>query len=92
MFEGDREASLGMQPAVCDDGNVVIGRDGLGHGNGDGYIVLLLCISLTENKGIAEEDNFAVDVFNQDDERFCRSVDLLVPTEIWDDRQIDSQK
>jgi hypothetical protein len=47
---------------------------------------------LTKNKGIAEEDDFAVDIFNQDDERFCRSVDLLVPTEIWDDRQIDSQK
>jgi hypothetical protein len=92
VFERDREASLSMQPAICDDGDVVVGRDGFKHGDGDGYVVLVFRISLTKNKGIAKEDHLAVDVFNNYDECFCCSMNLLVPTEIWDDRQIDPQQ
>ena len=92
MLEGDRKAGLGLQPTIGDDGDVVVGRDGLEHGNGKGDVVLVLCVSLPKDEGVVEEDDLAVDVLDQDPERLSCSVDLFVPSEVGNDGQIDTKE
>ena len=75
-----------MQPSVGDDGDVVVGRDGFEHRHRKRDVVLILGVSLTQNEGIVEKNNFAIDVFDQDEEGFCSAVDFFVPSEVRNDR------
>ena len=86
MLEGYGQPRLGVQPAIRYDGDVVVGRDRLEHGNGKGDVVLVLCVSLPKDEGVVEEDDLAVDVLDQDPERLSCSVDLFVPSEVGGDR------
>lgn len=54
--------------------------------------MFVLCVSLTENEGIMEEDDFPIDVFHDYPERFGRAVDLLIPLEVGDNREIYPKK
>jgi hypothetical protein len=39
-----------------------------------------------------ELNDFAVDVFDEDEEVLCRAVDLLVPPEVRNDRKINAKQ
>ena len=92
MLERDRETCLRMQPTVRDDGDIVIRRNGLKHGHRQCNVVLILGVSLTQNEVVMEQDNLAVDVFDEDEEVFCRAVDLLVPPEVRNNGKIDAKQ
>ena len=81
-----------MKPAVRDDRDVVVWRDGLEHRNSQGDVVLVLGISLPQNKAVVEENNFAVNIFHKDDKCLCATVSLLVPPEVRDDRKINAKQ
>ena len=68
MLEGNRNAGLGIQPPVRDDGDEVVGRNRLEHRNSDRDIVFHLRVLLPKNKGIAEEDNFTINILDEDGE------------------------
>ena len=74
-----------MQPTVGYDGDVVIGRDGLKHGDGQGDVVLVLGVSLTKDERVMEEDDLAIHVLDQDPEGLGASMNLLVPSEVGND-------
>jgi len=92
MLERDWETCLRMQPTVRDDGDIVVWRNWLEHGHRQCNIMLVLGVSLTQNEVVMEKDDFAVDVFDEDKEVFCRAVDLLVPSEVRNDRKIDTKQ
>lgn len=77
-----------MEPAFGDDRNVVVRRDGFEHRNSESDVVLNFCVSLAEDEGVGVQDNFTINIFDQDDEALCATVDLLVPTEVRGDRKI----
>ena len=86
MLEGDGKAGLGSQPTVGDDGDVVVGRDGLEHGNGEGGDIGRMVAE------VVEEDDLAVDVLDEDPEGLARSVDLFIPSEVGNNSQIDAKE
>jgi len=48
--------------------------------------VLIFGVPLVKHKGIAKEDDLAIEVFHHDDEESLHgSMNLFVPTEIWQD-------
>jgi hypothetical protein len=51
--------------------------------------VLILRIALAEDEGVLIEDNLAVDVFYDDEERLRTTVDTLIPLEVGDDREVN---
>ena len=81
-----------MQPAVGDDGDVVVRRDRLEHGNRERHVVLFLSVPLPENEGVVEEYDLAIDVLDKDPERLGPTVDLLNPPEIGDDSKVDAEQ
>ena len=90
MLERDRETCLCMQPTIRDDGDVVVRRNGFEHGHRQCNVMFVLGVSLTQNKVVVEQDDFAVDVFDEDEKIFCRAVDLLIPPEVRNDGKIDT--
>jgi hypothetical protein len=68
VLEREREASFGVHPAVRDDRDEVVGRERIEHRDGEGDVVVLLGVALTEHELIVEEDDLAVDVFDDDPE------------------------
>ena len=85
MLERDRETCLCMQPTVRDDGDVIVWRDGLKHGHRQCNVVLVLGVPLTQNEVVVEQNNLAVDVFDEDQEVFSHAMDLLIPLEVRND-------
>lgn len=81
-----------MEPPIGNEGDVVIGRDGLEHRNGDGDVVLVLGISLAKLEDIMEEDHLTIDIFDEDVERLGSSVDLRVPLEVGYDREVNAKE
>jgi hypothetical protein len=92
VLEGEGKAGFGVHPAVRDDGDEVVGRERVEHGDGEGDVVILLGIALTEHELVVEEDDFAVDVLNDDPERFRATVHLLVPLEVGGDGELDAEE
>ena len=92
VLEGDGESSLGMKPAVGDNGDVVVGWDGFEHRYSERDVVLVLCIPLSQDELVVEEDNLAVDVLNKDPERLGTTMNFLVPSEVWRDGQVYPQE
>ena len=92
MLERNWETRLRMQPTVRDDGDIVVWWNGLEHGYRQCNVVFVLGISLTQDEVVMEQDNLAVDVFDEDEEVFCRAVDLLVPSEVRNDGKIDTKE
>jgi hypothetical protein len=92
MLEGNGEPRLGVEPSVRDKGDVVVGWDGFEHGDSDRDIMFVLGVSLAELEGIMEEDDLAVDVFNEDVERLGTTVDLGIPLEVGDDGEVDAKE
>lgn len=88
VLEGDREAGLGLQPAIRHDGNVVVRWDRLEHRHSESDVVLVLGVPLTKNEGVVEEDDLTIDILHQDPERLGPTMDLLVPTEVGNDGQV----
>ena len=54
--------------------------------------MLILGVSLTQNEGIVEEYDLAIDVLYVDPERFSTTVNLLVPSEVRRDGKVDAKK
>ena len=81
-----------MQPTVRDDGDVIVWRNRLEHGHRQCNIMLVLGVSLTQNEVVMEQNDLTVNVFDEDEEIFCCAVDLLVPSEIGNDREIDAKQ
>lgn len=92
MLEGDRQASLAVQPTVGDDGDIVVRWDRLEHWDSERDVVLVFSVPLAKDERVVEEDNLAVDIFNDDPERLCATVHLFVPAEVRRDGEIDSKK
>ena len=68
MFEGNRNTGFRVQPSVGDNGDKVIGWNGLKHWNGDRDVVFRLCVLLSKEECIVEEDYFAIDVLDENGE------------------------
>ena len=79
-----------MQPTIRDDRDVVVQRNGFEHGHRQCNVMFVLGVLLTQNKVVVEQDDFAVDVFDEDEKIFCHAVDLLVPPEVRNDGKIDT--
>jgi hypothetical protein len=39
-----------------------------------------------------EEDDFTIDIFAGNNERLSRAVNFLVPTEVWDNGEVDAEE
>ena len=92
MLERDRKPRLSVQPPIRDKADVVVGRNGLEHRNGDGDVVFVRGVALAEDKGVVEEDDFAVDVFDEDVEGFGAAVHFGVPLEVGGDGEVDAEE
>lgn len=92
MLEGDGEADFRVQPTVRDDGDVVVGWNGLENGDSDSDIVLVLCVSLPQDKVVVEEYDLAINILNKDDEGFSGAMNLFVPPEVRHDGKIDAEE
>ena len=92
MLEGNRDASLGVQPSVGDDGDEVVRRDGFKHWNGDGDVVVRLDVLFPKDERIVEEDDFSIDILDEDGERLSIAMSFLVPTEVRGDGEIEAKE
>ena len=54
--------------------------------------MLTFRISLSEDESVVEEDRFTVDIFDHDDELLSATTNLLIPSEVRSDRQIDTKQ
>jgi len=54
--------------------------------------VLILCITLTEGERIMEENDFAINILDEDDERFCSAMNLFVPSEVRYNGKVDTEE
>lgn len=86
-----------MEPPVRDEGYVVVWWDGrIEHGDceGDGVfgVGFVLGVALEEEERVVVEDDFAVDVFDDDPKGFGASVDFFVPAEIGGDGEFDAEE
>lgn len=88
MLEGDWETGFGMKPAVRDNGDIVVRGYGLKHRHCESDVVVVFCVSLAKDEGVMEQDDLAVDVFDDDPERLRTSVDLLIPLEVGGDGEL----
>ena len=75
---------------ICNDAEIVVGRNGFKHGNGDGYIVLILCLSLAKNKQITEKNDLPIDVLDHNGKCFFCPMNFLIPAEVKDHEQVNS--
>jgi hypothetical protein len=91
VLERDWEAALRVKPSIGNDGDVVVGRDRLVHWNSESNGVLILCVALAQNELIMEEDDFAIDVFNQDPKDLRFPVEIIFPSEVGRNREINSK-
>jgi len=39
-----------------------------------------------------EKNSLSIDIFNHDEEGLSRAVNLLVPSEVWDNGQLNAKK
>jgi len=94
MFERNRDASLRVQPSVRDYGDKVVRWNGVEHWDSDCNVVfhLHLGVFLSKDERIAEEDDLAIDILDEDSERLSTPVDLLVPTEVRDNGEVDTKE
>ena len=91
MLERDGKPCFRLEPTIRYYRDIIVGRYRFEHGDGKCQVVFVLCVALTENECIVEQDYFAIDVFDNNPERLRSSMDLLVPLEIRDDSEIDSK-
>ena len=90
MLEGDWQTSFRVQPTVGYNGDVVVGWDGLEHGDSERETVFVFAISLTKGESVMEENNLSVDILNGDPERLHIAVDLGIPLEVGHDSHVDT--
>lgn len=90
MLERERETSFRVKPSIRDDRDEVVRRERVHHWYGESHVVILLGVTLTENELIVEENDLSVDVLDENPERFCSTVNLLLPLEVGGDREFDS--
>jgi len=95
MLERNRDAGLRVQPSVRDDGDEVVRRNGFKHWDGDGDVVLVMLhngVLLPEDERIVEEDDLAIDILDEDGERLSITMNLLFPTEVWGNGEVDAKE
>ena len=92
VLERNRDAGLRVQPSVGDNGDEVVRWNRVEHWNGDCDVVLHFGVLLSENEGIGEKDDFAIDILDEDCERLSTSMNLLVPTEVRDNGEVDAEE
>lgn len=85
VFEGDGQPCFSMQPPIRNHGDVVVGRNGFEHGDGESDVMFVGGVALAEHEHVVEEDDFAVDIFDENMEGFGASVNFGVPLEIGRD-------
>ena len=78
MLEGDRQACLGLQPTIGDDGDVKVRGDGDRHRERD--VTFIFCIALTKLEGVMEEDDVSIDILEENPKGLGSTVDLGVST------------
>jgi hypothetical protein len=54
--------------------------------------MLVLCVSLAKHKRVVEENDLPISIFHHDEEGSRCTMDFLVPTEIGNDRQINTKE
>jgi len=54
--------------------------------------MLIFSITLSQNEAIMEKDYLSVDILNEDDKRFCRSMNLFIPSEIGNNGKINAEE
>ena len=92
MLEGNGDAGFRVQPSVRDDGNEVVGWNRLEHWNSDCDVMFHFGVLLPKNECITKENDFTIDIFDENGERFGASVNLLVPTEVRDNGKVDAKE
>ena len=92
MLERNSDAGLRVQPSVRDDGDEVVRWNGFEHWNSDGDIVVRLGVLLPKDECIAEEDDFAIDILDEDSERLSIAMSFIVPAEVGDDGEVNAKE
>ena len=54
--------------------------------------MLILCIMLMEDERIVEENDFAINILDEDDEHFRSAVNLFIPSEVGYDGKVDTEE
>ena len=78
-----------MKPTVGDNGDVVIRRNWFEHRHVKRHDVIVFGVTLVEDEGVVEEDNFAINIFHHDMECFGRPVYFFLPSEVRGDDEFD---
>ena len=92
MFERNRDASLRVQPSVRNDGDEVVRWNGFEHWNGDGDVVVRPGVLLPKDECIGKEDDFAIDILDEDGERLSIAMNLIVPFEVGGNGEVDAEE
>ena len=54
--------------------------------------MLILCITLMEDERIVEENDFAINILDEDDECFRSTVNLFIPSEVGYDGKVNTEE
>jgi len=54
--------------------------------------MLIFGITLSQNEAVMEKDYLSVDVLDEDDKSFRRSMDLFIPAEIRNNGKINAEE
>lgn len=57
-----------MEPAVRNDRDEVVGREGIHHRDSKCHVMILFGVALTEDELVVEENDFSIDIFDEDPE------------------------
>lgn len=68
MLERNGNAGLRVQPSVRDDGDEVVRWNRIEHWNGNCDVVFHFGVLLSKDERIAEEDDFTIDILDEDSE------------------------
>jgi len=79
-----------MQLTVRDGGDIVVWRKGFKHGDRERDIMFILCIMLMEDERVVEDNDLAINIFDEDKKRFRPAVNLFIPSEVGYDRKVDA--
>lgn len=54
--------------------------------------MLVLGVPLVNDELVVEQNDFAINVFDQNSEAFRANMDSVIPAEIWRDDQVNSEQ
>ena len=55
-------------------------------------VTFIFCIALTKLEGVMGEDDLSIDILDENPKGLGSTVDLLVPPEVGNDREVHTEK